>query len=96
MRVPGRVRRAIGGWSTDPAQTTAALSGVRVPVLITHGRDDTVVLPKAVDLTLAAIPHARVSWFDGCGHSPFSEDAARFNAELLEFVRRCVSNKRPD
>jgi pimeloyl-ACP methyl ester carboxylesterase len=89
MRVPGRVRRAIGGWSTDPAVTTAALRTVRVPILITHGRDDAIVLPAAVDLTLAAIPHARVSWFDGCGHSPFSEDAPRFNDELLAFVRSC-------
>lgn len=89
MRVPAQVRRAIGGWSTDPAATTAALHKVRVPTLITHGRKDILVLPAAADLTHAAIPHARVSWFDDCGHSPFSEDAPRFNAELLAFVRSC-------
>ena len=36
--------------------------------------------------TAAAIPHARISWFDECGHSPFCEDAPRFNAELSAFV----------
>lgn len=89
MRVPAAVRRAIAGWSTDATQTIDALRRVRVPTLITHGREDAVVLPAAADMTAAAIPHARQSWFDGCGHSPFSEDAPRFNAELLAFVRSC-------
>jgi pimeloyl-ACP methyl ester carboxylesterase len=91
MKVPAAVRRAIAGWSTDAAATVAALRKVRVPTLITHGRDDHVVLPPAVDMTLSAIPHAEVSWFDGCGHSPFCEDAPRFNDELMAFVRRSRS-----
>lgn len=89
MKVPAAVRRAIAGWSTDATATIAALRKVRVPTLITHGRADAVVLPAAVDMTLAAIPHAEVSWFDGCGHSPFCEDVARFNDELMAFVHRC-------
>ena len=89
MRVPTAVRRAISGWSTDPSQTIAALRRVRVPTLITHGRIDTVVLPAAADMTAAAIPHARLSWFDDCGHSPFCEDAGRFNDELMKFVLSC-------
>jgi pimeloyl-ACP methyl ester carboxylesterase len=89
MRVPASVRRAISGWSTDPAQTMAALAKVRVPTLITHGRKDAVVLPGGAELTLAAIPHARLSWFDDCGHSPFAEDAPRFNDELTAFVHSC-------
>ncbi|MFO1162227.1 MAG: alpha/beta hydrolase [Reyranellaceae bacterium] len=89
MRVPAAVRRAIGGWSTEAAPTIAALNKVRVPVLITHGRDDEVVLPAAVDMTAAAIPHARQSWFDDCGHSPFAEHPGRFNEELMAFVQSC-------
>lgn len=89
MKVPAAVRRAIAGWSTEAAPTIAALEKVRVPVLITHGRQDTVVLPLAVDMSLAAMPHARHSWFDGCGHSPFCEDAPRFNDELMSFVQSC-------
>jgi pimeloyl-ACP methyl ester carboxylesterase len=89
MKVPASVRRAIAGWSTDAAPTIAALRKVRVPTLVTHGRNDTVVLPAAVAMTLSAIPHAQASWFDGCGHSPFCEDAARFNDELMTFVRSC-------
>ena len=89
MRVPAAVRRAIAGWSTEVAPTIAALKKVRVPVLITHGRDDQVVLPAAVAMTAAAIPHARTSWFDDCGHSPFAEHAARFNRQLMAFVQSC-------
>jgi len=89
MRVPARVRRAIAGWSTPIEPTLKALRRVRVPVLITHGRKDTVVLPQAAEMSLAALPHARLSWFDNCGHSPFAEDVPRFNDELLAFVRSC-------
>ncbi|WP_395710576.1 alpha/beta fold hydrolase [Reyranella sp.] len=89
MRVPAAVRRAIGGWSTEAAPTIVALNKVRVPVLITHGRNDDVVLPGAVDITAKAIPHARQSWFDDCGHSPFAEHPERFNRELMAFVESC-------
>lgn len=88
-RVPAFVRRAIMGWSTDRAETVAALGKVRVPVLVTHGGKDTVVLPAAAKATLAAIPHAKASWFEDCGHSPFCEDAPRFNSELAAFVDGC-------
>ena len=90
MKVPASVRRAIAGWSTPAEPTIAALRKVRVPTLITHGRVDTVVLPAAVAMTVSAIPHAQVSWFDDCGHSPFAEDAPRFNAELTAFVQSCA------
>ena len=89
MKVPAAVRCAIAGWSTDATPTVDALRKVRVPVLITHGRQDAVVLPAAAEMSLAAMPHARLSWFDGCGHSPFCEDAPRFNDELMAFVQSC-------
>ena len=90
MMVPFQVREAIGGWSTDPAETIAALAKVRVPTLITHGRQDAIVLPLAAETTAKAIPEARVSWFDACGHAPFQEDPVRFNRELADFVASTV------
>ena len=86
MRVPAAVRRAIAGWATAAPLTIDALRRVTVPVLITHGRQDTVVLPAAAEMTAATIAQARLSWFDDCGHSPFAEDAWRFNDELAAFV----------
>ena len=90
MLVTTPVRQAIGGWSTDPEETHAALKRVRVPVLVTHGRKDIVVLPSAAERTAAAIPGATLSWYDGCGHSPFQEDAPRFNRELAAFAKEAA------
>lgn len=92
VRVPASVRRAIAGWSTPAPLTIDALRRMTVPVLITHGRQDTVVLPAAAEMAASTIPHARLSWFDDCGHSPFVEDAARFNDELATFLE---SSRRP-
>jgi pimeloyl-ACP methyl ester carboxylesterase len=86
MLVPFTVREAIGQWSTDPAETIQALSRVRVPTLITHGRRDALILPLAAEMTAQAIPHAQLSWFEKSGHSPFQEEPARFNRELAAFV----------
>lgn len=84
--VPQEIREAISGWSTPLADTRAALEKVRVPTLVCHGRDDALILPRAAEMTAAAIQGARISWYDDCGHSPFVEHAARFNRELSQFV----------
>jgi pimeloyl-ACP methyl ester carboxylesterase len=84
--VPQAIREATSGWSTTLEETRAALARVGVPTLVTHGRDDALILPAAAEMTVAAIRGARVSWYDDCGHSPFYEHAARFNRELRDFV----------
>jgi non-heme chloroperoxidase len=87
--MPFAVRDAIGAWSTDPTATVAALRKVTVPTLITHGKADRLVLPAAAEMTAEAITGARISWYEDCGHSPFFEDAPRFNSELASFVTAC-------
>jgi pimeloyl-ACP methyl ester carboxylesterase len=62
------------------------LEGITVPVLVTHGRADSVVLPAMADYILAHCKTAEASWFDGVGHAPFLEEPARFNAELKRFA----------
>jgi len=37
--------------------------------------------------TASVIPGAKLSIYEGIGHAPFYEDAARFNTELTAFVR---------
>jgi non-heme chloroperoxidase len=93
MLVPLAVREAIGRWATDPQATLPALARVRVPTLVTHGRQDALVLPLAAELTADAIPSARLSWFEACGHSPFQEDAPRFNRELAAFVSAAAGSR---
>jgi len=86
MMVPQEVRDAIAGWPSEIDATVAALGRVTVPTLITHGTADQLVLPLAAERTAAAITGSRISWYEGCGHSPFFEDAPRFNRELADFV----------
>jgi len=84
--VPQPIREAIGAWKTGLDETRAALAKVTVPTLVTHGRDDGLILPAAAEMTAAAIMGARVSMYESCGHSPFFEHPARFNRELHGFV----------
>jgi non-heme chloroperoxidase len=64
------------------------LRSLEVPLLVTQGRADTVVLPAMADHILATCPTAEASWYDGVGHVPHLEEPERFNRELAELTRR--------
>jgi non-heme chloroperoxidase len=64
------------------------LSGLSVPVLVTHGRADAIILPSMGEHVLDVCPTAEASWYEGIGHLPFLEDPARFDRELREFAGR--------
>jgi pimeloyl-ACP methyl ester carboxylesterase len=84
MAVPAKVRAAVLDRSRETGET---LSQLRVPVLVTHGTMDRIIAPAMGAFTVSQAPGARLSLYDGIGHSPFWEDAPRFNRELAEFVR---------
>ena len=69
------------------------LRDLRVPVLVSHGRSDSIVLPSMAEHILAVCPTAEASWYDGVGHAPFLEEPDRFNDELAALTRR-VSARR--
>ena len=58
------------------------LRALEVPLLVTHGRADSVVLPAMAEHVLATCPTAEASWYDGVGHVPHLEEPERFNREL--------------
>jgi non-heme chloroperoxidase len=62
------------------------LEGITVPLLVTHGRSDTVVLPAMAEYALTHCKTAEVSWYEGVGHAPFLEEPVRFNTELKRFA----------
>jgi non-heme chloroperoxidase len=64
------------------------LQEIRVPLLVSHGRSDTVVLPSMADYILKHCKTAEASWYDGVGHAPFLEEPLRFNTELKQFAER--------
>jgi non-heme chloroperoxidase len=85
MLVPPQVRGALVSRRID---SDDVLSRLTVPVLVTHGERDSVVLPSIARHVLEVCPTAEASWYAGIGHAPFLEDAERFNRELAEFTRR--------
>jgi non-heme chloroperoxidase len=88
MRVRPQTRRAHLMRLEDDG---AVLARLDVPVLVTQGSRDLLVLPGLGDHTAKTVPGAQLSRYIGVGHAPFAEDAPRFNRELTAFVRRCVT-----
>jgi pimeloyl-ACP methyl ester carboxylesterase len=84
MVVPARVRSALVAREIDGDDV---LRSLRVPVRVTHGRADTVVLPAMAEHILSVCPTAEASWYDGVGHAPHLEAPERFNRELARLVQ---------
>ena len=82
--VPPRVRDNLRDRTVRHDSTLAALD---VPVLIIHGEEDAVMLPKSAREYEELVDNATVSMYPETGHSPFWESPARFNRELREFAR---------
>jgi non-heme chloroperoxidase len=60
----------------------------RVPrILLSHGARDALVRPGMSRRMLTVNPRSNLSIYPEAGHSPFYEDAARFNRELAAFSR---------
>jgi non-heme chloroperoxidase len=87
MTVPARIRANLAAREIDFDDVLRALE---VPLLVTHGRADTVVLPSMAGYIVATCPSAEASWYDGVGHVPHLERPERFNAELAGLTRRAI------
>jgi non-heme chloroperoxidase len=86
--VPARVRANLAARDLD---VDDVLRELEVPVLVSHGREDTATLPAMAEHILATCPTAEASWYDGVGHAPHLEDPERFNRELAALTRRVRS-----
>jgi non-heme chloroperoxidase len=84
MTVPARIRANLAARDIDCDDVLAALA---VPLLVTQGRADTIVLPAMAEHVLAVCPSAEASWYDRCAHVPHLEDPERFNRELAALAR---------
>jgi len=84
MMVPPKVRAGLSG---RPLDATEIMSKLTLPVLVSHGAEDKNAKLATAQYTASVIPGAKLSVYDGVGHSPFYEDAPRFNSELAALVR---------
>jgi pimeloyl-ACP methyl ester carboxylesterase len=82
--VPATIRANLAARAIDCDDVLRALE---VPLLVTQGRADTVVLPAMAEHVLATCPTAEASWYEGVGHVPHLEEPERFNRELAELTR---------
>lgn len=62
------------------------LGELRMPVRVIVGRDDRRAGWREHEKAAARIPNASVSVYERCGHLPYLEQQARFDAELLDFL----------
>ena len=62
------------------------LGGIKVPTLVTWGREDRLTPLAAGERFAHDIGGAQMKVFDGCGHVPPLECAEEFNAALLKFL----------
>jgi non-heme chloroperoxidase len=83
MAVRPDVRASLSARDLDNIDV---LKDMSVPVLVTQGTLDTVVLPSMALCILDNCNAAQGSFYDGVGHGPFIEAVDRFNAELSTFA----------
>ncbi|HVG63229.1 MAG TPA: alpha/beta hydrolase [Hyalangium sp.] len=86
QQVPHPVRLGVGQRVEEGEEVLAAL---KIPLLVSHGLEDRVVLPESGRHISSLVKHAELSRYPDVGHSPFWESTARFNQELSRFVARC-------
>lgn len=83
IRPAGYRAAAIGLGSTD---LTGQLACIKVPTLVIHGAEDTVVPPAVGRALAAAIAGAQFVLVDEAGHLSNQEQPATYNAALRAFV----------
>ena len=71
-----------------PPSDGSILSMLDIPVLVTQGGADRLVLKGLGEWTARVVPGAELSMYEGIGHTPFVEDQPRFERELAAFVTR--------
>ena len=84
MMTPPEVRLAL---LERPAVEADVWTSLGVPVRISHGEEDRVILPAMAEEGRRLMPHATLTLEEGIGHVPFVEDTETFNRNLADFVR---------
>ncbi len=67
---------------------TADLCRMRVPTLVVHGAQDTLIAPASAETMARALPGAHFELIAGAGHLPALEQPADVNAVLAAFLSR--------
>ena len=71
----------------EAVELAAALTGVKIPAMIVHGRDDRIVPLEASLRVMSVLQNSQLLVFNRCGHWAQIEHAALFNAMVSEFLK---------
>jgi pimeloyl-ACP methyl ester carboxylesterase len=74
--------------AADENDSVTAIKGVTVPALIVAGAIDNVGSPAAMKRVSDMMPNATFVAVTGCGHYPWAENPAEFNAALVPFLAK--------
>ncbi|MGA9799263.1 MAG: alpha/beta hydrolase [Terriglobales bacterium] len=95
FKIPGTLKYslgAVGSWKRDLADLEAALPRItNIPTLLLWGTRDGAVSPDSADRLRQQFTQCQLEIFDGIGHLPYEEAAEAFNAAVLGFLRRDLS-----
>ncbi len=84
FRVAGRVQQSV--WeSLGDFDLLPHVGRIACPTLVVHGREDPIPLASSEAL-VAALPDARVTVLDQCGHVPYVEQPEALFAAVLPFL----------
>ncbi|MCD2201694.1 alpha/beta hydrolase [Halobacterium sp. KA-4] len=84
--VPPHVRDGMRSRTLSHRDT---LRDLDVPVLVTHGAEDLVMVEETARVHADLVPDSRTSIYPDVGHMPFWEAPERYNRELRAFVEEC-------
>lgn len=79
---PAPRQNGIRAMASDPA----AISAIRHPTLIIHGREDRIIPPQASQQLFSLIPNSQLHMFGNCGHWTQIEHSRRFNQLVQDFL----------
>ncbi|MGB3723999.1 MAG: flavin reductase, partial [Pacificimonas sp.] len=78
------------------ARLDAAMSRLRLPLLIVRGEDSKVSSAKSVEAIAAAVSGAEMALVEDAGHLVATDQVEVFNALLLEFLERRIPREPPE
>jgi len=79
-------------FDLDPGKDVMPLlPDIRMPVLVTHGREDRVLAFTAAEEIASELPNAQLYAFEGKGHLPIFTATDEFCRVLRRFVRTGVA-----
>jgi len=80
------VRGLDAQWTNDRDSVLRLGAQVRCPTLVIQGSQDAVVGPARGAAVADAIPHARLTTLEGCGHAPHLRDPVITNLLIRDFI----------